>query len=202
MRLLPVEGHPRQAPAALWNTCGAPRTSCAKPSICLSRRSGVPSALGHIGCCSATGLVADTSRAEPADQHGPVRKDTHQLFRGRIQRWSTQVVLIVCHWLRVLTPSSSMDHSCCLFVTSLLAHAGLRIVQYFLFFASSSRHSVNFFTRQARRFPLFPLSVGVGCDHFFRWKRGQKHVLDTRRSCDSLREHGDSFDNSHSVPFS
>ena len=34
----------------------------------------------------------------------PVRKDTHQLFRGRIQRWSTQVVLIVCHWLRVLTP--------------------------------------------------------------------------------------------------
>ena len=43
--------------------------------------------------------------------------------------------LIVCHWLRVLTPlSPSMDHSFCLFVTSLLAHASLRIVQYSLCF--------------------------------------------------------------------
>ena len=54
-----------RAMAHVWSSA---RTSCARPSVCLSRRSGVPSALGHIGCCSATRLVADTSRAEPADQ--------------------------------------------------------------------------------------------------------------------------------------
>ena len=63
---------------AMTHVWSSARTSCARPSTCLSRRSGVPSALGHRGCCSATRLVASTSRAEPADQHGPVRKDTHQ----------------------------------------------------------------------------------------------------------------------------
>ena len=137
MRLLPVEGHSRQAPAALWNTCG-----CAKLSTCLSRRSGVPSALGHIGCCSATRLVADTSRAEPADQHGPVRKDTHQLFRGRIQRWSTQVVLIVCH----------LDGSQLLSLCDFLIGSEAFVLSNTSFvLASSSRHSVKFITRQGRQ---------------------------------------------------
>ena len=74
-------------------------TSCARPSTCLSR-SGFPSALGHRGCCSATWLVADTSRAEPADQRGRCAKTRTNgvygvffLFRVRIQRLSTQGTL-------------------------------------------------------------------------------------------------------------
>ena len=119
----------------------------------LKARSGVPSALGHRGWWRTLRGLSQ------ADQHGPVRKDTHQrslrsffFFSEDVSKGGQHKSLclrsssaITCafssvraHRLsvapRVDTPPPSMDHSFCLFVTSLLAHASLRIVQYFVCF--------------------------------------------------------------------
>ena len=118
VRLLPVEGQPRQAPAALWNTCGAPRghpapglqpASRGDPAFHLllaTEAAAVPQSWWR----TLQGLSHPISMAPCAKTRTKGVYGVFFLFRGRIQRCSTQVTLspvFICDDVCVTFGSSS-----------------------------------------------------------------------------------------------